>query len=114
MPDELPPQSGDASKSHATGWTAALASLCFFGLSVFLLRAYGLLHWGIIRQHYRALEEPLKGKLFSLLGMLEIYHVTALLSVGFGVRTFWTQPRWVRLALFPVSLASLGIVFTLM
>jgi hypothetical protein len=84
--------------------------LLFFGLSVFLLRAYGLLHWGIISKHYRTLDEPLKGKLFDLLGMLEVYHFTALLAIVFGLRTFWTHPRWMRWVWLPMIIGSLIIV----
>jgi hypothetical protein len=84
-----------------------VACVCFFALTVLLLQAYGLLHWKILSHNYSSLQDPLKTDLFRLLSYLEIYHVTAMLSVGFGIWAFWGQPRWMRWVCLPFSLLSL-------
>jgi hypothetical protein len=88
-------------------WVAGLACLFFFAITALLLNAYSLLHWKIIRDNYTSLEDPLKGDLFRLLGYLEVYHLTALLAVAFGIWTFRGQPRWMRWACLPFSILSL-------
>ena len=90
-----------------SAWAAGAACICFFGLTAFLVQAYGLLHWEIIGHNYSSLQDPLKRNLLRLLSYLEIYHLTALLSVGFGIWTFWGQPRWMRWVCLPFSLLSL-------
>ena len=114
MPEELP--TGDTRKRNheSTGWTASLSSVSFFLLSVWLLKAYGLLHWEIIHERYSSLEEPFKRDLFHLLDFLEVYHFTALLAVIFGLRTFWTNPPWLRWVCLPMILASLIILVSIM
>ncbi len=97
-------------KQRGSAWPAGVACVCFCGLSVRLFQAYGLLHWGIIRKNYRTLDEPLKTNLFQLLGFIEVYHLTALLSVIFGIWAFRGQPRWIGwvcLALIPISFLML-------
>lgn len=95
-------------------WPAGAACVSFFALTFLLLRAYGLLHWKIISHNYSTLQDPLKTDLFRLLGYLEIYHVAALLSVGFGIWTFWGQPRWMRWVCLPFSLLSLVMFIIVM
>lgn len=81
--------------------------MCFCGLTAYFLKVYGLLHWRIIHDHYPALEGSLKTDLFRLLGRLEVYHLTALLAVAFGIWAFWGQPRWVRWVCLPLVAFSL-------
>lgn len=90
-----------------SAWPAGAACVCFFALTALLLHAYGLLHWKILSHNYSSLQDPLKNDLFRLLGYLEVYHLTALLSVGFGIWAFWGQPRWIRWICLPFSLLSL-------
>ena len=90
-----------------SAWPAGVACVCFFALTALLLQAYGLLHWKILDHNYSSLQDPLKSDLFHLLGYLEVYHLTALLSVGFGIWAFWGQPRWMRWVCLPFSLLSL-------
>jgi hypothetical protein len=95
-------------------FTSGLACVSFSATTIALFYAYGDLHWRIIHDHYKTLEEPLKGKLFHLLGYLELYHATALLALCFGLRTFWTRPLCVRLACLPFMLISLVLLFSIM
>ena len=95
-------------------WAAGLACVLFFAVTVLLLDAYSLLHWQIIRDHYSSLEDPLKSNLFRLLSRLEVYHLTALLSVVFGVWTFGGRPRWMRWVCLPFSLLSLLMFIVIM
>ncbi len=88
--------------------------MCFFALTLLLLRAYSLLHWKIIRDHYSSLHDPLKADLFHLLGYLEVYHLTALLSVGFGIGAFWGEPRWMRWLCLPFIILSLLMFMIIM
>jgi hypothetical protein len=94
-------------EQQRSAWPAALACLCFCGVSILLLKAYGLLHWRIIHDHYSSLEGSLKTNLFRLLGFLEVYHLTALLAVAFGVWTFAGRPRWMRWVCLPLIILSL-------
>jgi hypothetical protein len=93
---------------------AAIACLSLLAVSVVLLEAYSLLHWRILRDNYPVLHDPLKKDLFRLLGMLEIYHLTALLSAGFGVATFWGRPEWLRWICGLASAGALLIYCTIM
>ena len=98
-------------------WSAVcpgLTCLCFFALTAHLLGAYGLLHWRIIGDNYAALNRPLKSSLFSLLARLEVYHVTALLTFGFGVWTFFGQPGWIRWVCLPLMGVSLVMFMVVM
>ena len=97
-----------------SAWCAGLACFSFFVLSLVLVKAYGLLHWGIIGKNFRSLDPAIKTDLFSLLGFLEVYHVTALLSVAFGLRAFWGSPRWIRWVCLPLMTISFVIAFSLM
>lgn len=94
-----------------SAWPAGAACVCFFAVTVLLLKAYGLLHWKILIHHYSSLQDPLKTDLFRLLGYLEVYRLTALLSVGFGIWAFWGQPRWMRWVCLPIGLMSLLMLF---
>lgn len=94
-------------EQRKSAWPAGVACVCFCGLSVLLLQAYGLLHWRIIHDNYSSLQGALKTNLFRLLGFLEVYHLTALLSVIFGVWAFWGQPRWMRWVCLPLIILSL-------
>jgi len=86
-----------------SAWPAGAACICFFALTALLLQAYSLLHWKILSHNYSSLQDPLKAELFRLLGYLEVYHLTALLSVGFGIWAFWGQPHWMRRVCLPFS-----------
>jgi hypothetical protein len=97
-----------------SAWPPGVACLCFFALTVLLLRAYGLLHWKIIHHNYASLQDPLRGELFRLLGYLEIYHVTSLLSLAFGIWAFRGSPRWMRWVCLPFGLLSLGMSIIVM
>ena len=66
------------------------------------------------RDNYRFLENPLKADLFRLLSQLEIYHLTALLAVGFSVWAFRGEPRWMRWACMPLAFLSLLMFMSLM
>ncbi|HNQ88551.1 MAG TPA: hypothetical protein PKM73_08055 [Verrucomicrobiota bacterium] len=105
-------QSGIASARSA--WPAAAACVCLCALSAVLLQAYGLLHWQIISHNYSSLQDPMKHDLFRLLGYLEVYHLTALLSVAFGIWAFWGRPRWMRWVCLPFSLLSLAMLIVVM
>ena len=98
---------------RCSAWPAGVACVCFFGVTLVLLRAYNLLHWRIIRDNYSSLEDPLKAHLFRLLSHLEVYHLTALLAAGFGFWAFRGQPRWMRWVCLPVAILSLAIFIIL-
>lgn len=112
--DSLEAVTAREDRAKPEAFTSGLACLCFCATTVVVFYAYGDLHWRIIQDHYRTLEEPLKGKLIHLLGYLEIYHATALLALCFGLRTFWTRPLWVRLVCLPFMLVSLLLLFSVM
>ena len=97
-----------------SAWPAGLVCICFFALTVLLLQAYGLLHWKILSHNYSFLQDPLKTDLLHLLGYLEVYHVTAILSVGFGIWAFWGQPRWMRWVCLPFIFLSLVMFIIVM
>jgi len=94
-------------EQRRSAWPAGVACVCFCGLSVELLRAYGLLHWGIIHDNYSSLDGAMKTNLFRLLSFLGFYHETALLSVIFGIWAFWGQPRWMKWVCLPLIIFSL-------
>jgi len=73
-----------SSSGIKSAWPTGVACICFFLVAVLLFRAYGLLHWEIISHNYSSLRDPLKTDLLRLLNQLEIYHLTALFSIGFG------------------------------
>src|SRR5690348_17008628 len=87
----------------ASAWPAGAACIGFFAVSVLLFRAYGLLHWDIISRNRNSLPEPVKSDLFRLLSRLEVYHLTALFSLGFGVWAFRGEPYWLRWACLPLA-----------
>jgi hypothetical protein len=89
-----------------SAWSAALACWGFFMISVVLVRAYSMLHWDIIRDHRSALDEVLKADLLRVLSHLEIYRLTAILSVVFGIWSFGGEPRWIRWLCLPVILLA--------
>lgn len=97
-----------------SAWPSGLACLCFSGLTILLLQTYGHLHWKVIHHNYALLQDPIKGDLFRLLGYLEVYHLTGLLSLGFGVWTFRGSPRWMRWVCLPFGLLSLGLSLIVM
>ena len=101
-------------KQRGSAWPAGVACVCFGGLSVFLLRAYGLLHWKIINHNLSTLDGALRTDLFRLLGFLEIYHLTALVSVIFGIWAFRGEPGWIRWVCLPVIALSVLIFFVVM
>lgn len=107
-------QASTPTPATPTAWPAAVASVAFCALTAFLLQAYGLLHWKIIRDNYATLHDPLKTDLFRLLGYLAVYQLTGLLAAGFAAWTFRAHPRWVRWACLPLGLVSLGMAFMLM
>ena len=83
-------------------------------MTFLLLGAYGRLHWKVLFQHDYPLQDPVRTQLLQVLGYLEVYHLTALLSVGFGVWAFWGQPRWIRWVCLPVGLLSLFMFIVVM
>jgi hypothetical protein len=101
---------GNTDVSVRSAWSAGVACVSFCALTALLLRAYGLLHWRIINDNYASLQDPLKAELFQLLGYLGAYHLTALLSVGFGIWAFFGEPRWLRWGCLPFSVLS-GLMF---
>ena len=103
--------------SHHNSWSAVptgIACAGFFALSCWLFSAYSFLHWEILRNQFSTLQVPVRAKLFRLLGYLAIYHLTSLSCAGFGIWTFWGQPRWIRWVCLPFSLVSLGIAIAVM
>lgn len=88
--------------------------LCLlFVVTVVLLKAYGLLHWKILRDNYSSLG-GMKSNLFRLLTCLEVYRFTALASVIFGIWAFQGEPRWVRWVCLPICILSLLMFFVSM
>jgi hypothetical protein len=115
MDQDLPerPNAGEPGQK-GEAFTPGIACICFFAVTLILFYAYGHLHWGLLREHYAALEKPVKEKLFRLLGFLEVYHATALLALCFGLRTFWTRPLWIRWVCLPVMVFSSLLLFSFM
>ena len=100
-------------RQRGSAWPAGLACIALWGVTVLSFRAYSLLHWRIIHSLYGSLSESQKTDIFHLLGSIgQIYHLSALLSVIFGIWTFWSRPRWIRWVCSPLIVLSI-IVFTI-
>jgi hypothetical protein len=98
-------------KLRATSaWPAATACICLFAVTLALFNSYSFLHWKIIRDHHTSLGE-MKPNLFSLLNHLEIYRLTALASIAFGIWAFQGKPRWIRWVCLPICIFSFFMVF---
>jgi hypothetical protein len=104
----------ESAVQRCSAWPQGIACACFFCLSIHLMRAYGLLHWRIIRDHFSSLQGTMKTDLFHLLGQLEVYHLTAILSVAFGVWAFWGKPRWICWLCLPMIIFSLLMAVSVM
>jgi len=98
-------------KQQKSALPSLLACICFFVLGLFLARAFMFLHNNLIQQHYSLLEGSLKSDLIRLLGYLEIYRLSFLLCIAFGVSAFIGQPRWMRWVCIPLILFSLFMCF---
>ncbi|NLY01239.1 MAG: hypothetical protein GXY83_34545 [Rhodopirellula sp.] len=96
-----------ATRRTCSSWPAAVACVCFFAATALLLRAYGFLHWEILFRNGSTISNPIRADLLRLLGYLEVFRLTALCSVGFGIWAFRGQPRCLRWICLPFALLSL-------
>lgn len=103
------------SKVKSRRFALGIISFVTAGFGLLVLRVYGILHWKIIRDHYRELEGSLKGDLFSLLGLVD------LIQRGLGVFVFVMtvicfikrEVIWSRILAVFAMLISLLLIFNI-
>lgn len=105
----------DGSRLKSSRFVLGIFSFITAGFGLLALRAYGILHWKIIRNHYGELGGGLKDDLFSLLSLVE------LIQRGLGVFVFVVtvicfvkrEAIWSRMLAAAAMLVSLLLIFSI-
>lgn len=106
----------DGLKVKSDRFALGIVSFVTAGFGLLVLRAYGILHWKIVRNHYRELSVGLKEDLFSLMSSVD------LIQRGLGVFIFVVtvtcfikrEVIWSRMLAVVAMLVSLLLIFNIL